>query len=32
VTVPVGSDGKIDLYNAAGTVILGADLRGYLVG
>ena len=29
VTVPVGSDGKIDLYNNAGTVNLIADLFGY---
>ena len=29
VTVPVGSDGKIDLYNNAGTVNLVADLQGY---
>ncbi len=29
VTVPVGADGKIDLYNQAGTVNLIADLAGY---
>jgi len=29
VTVPVGSDGKIDLYNSAGSVNLVADLQGY---
>jgi hypothetical protein len=32
VIVPVGSDGKIDLYNNAGTVNLLADLQGYFVG
>ena len=32
VIVPVGSDGKIDLYNNAGTVNLVADLFGYYVG
>ena len=29
--VPVGADGKIDLYNNAGTVNLAADLFGYFV-
>src|ERR1019366_6730912 len=29
VVVPVGADGKIDFYNAAGTVQLIADLSGY---
>ena len=29
VTVPVGSDGKVDLYNSAGRVSLVADLQGY---
>ncbi|HUN36816.1 MAG TPA: Ig-like domain-containing protein [Trebonia sp.] len=29
VTVPVGSDGKVDLYNSAGSVNLVADLQGY---
>jgi hypothetical protein len=28
VTVPVGSDGKVDLYNSAGSVNLVADLQG----
>jgi hypothetical protein len=32
VIVPVGSDGKIDLYNNTGTVNLLADLQGYFVG
>jgi hypothetical protein len=32
VTVPVGADGKIDLYNAAGSVNLVADLEGYFAG
>jgi hypothetical protein len=32
VTVPVGADGKIDLYNNAGSVNLVADLFGYYVG
>ncbi|MFC1417814.1 N-acetylmuramoyl-L-alanine amidase [Streptacidiphilus cavernicola] len=29
VTVPVGADGSVDLYNRAGTVNLLADLNGY---
>jgi hypothetical protein len=29
VTVPVGSDGKVDFYNFAGSVNLVADLEGY---
>ncbi|MEY9839621.1 PKD domain-containing protein [Streptacidiphilus sp. EB103A] len=29
VTVPVGADGYVDLYNASGSVDLIADLRGY---
>ena len=29
VTVPVGSDGKVDLFNNAGSVNLVADLQGY---
>jgi Bacterial Ig-like domain (group 3) len=29
VTVPVGSDGKVDFYNLAGSVNLVADLSGY---
>jgi hypothetical protein len=32
VTVPVGADGKIDLYNNAGSVNLVADLEGYFAG
>jgi len=32
VIVPVGRDGKIDLYNAAGSVNLAADLSGYFAG
>ena len=32
VIVPVGSDGKIDLYNSAGNVNLVADLFGYYTG
>jgi hypothetical protein len=32
VIVPVGGDGKIDLYNAAGSVNLVADLEGYFTG
>jgi hypothetical protein len=32
VVVPVGADGKIDLYNDAGNVNLLADLAGYFVG
>ncbi|HUN32907.1 MAG TPA: hypothetical protein VMU95_12920 [Trebonia sp.] len=32
VIVPVGADGKIDLYNAAGSVNLVADLQGYFAG
>ncbi|MFD0329951.1 N-acetylmuramoyl-L-alanine amidase [Streptacidiphilus monticola] len=31
VTVPVGSDGKVRLYNHAGTVDLVADITGYYV-
>jgi hypothetical protein len=31
VIVPVGTDGKVDLYNNAGTVNLVADLVGYFV-
>jgi hypothetical protein len=31
VVVPVGADGKIDLYNSLGTVNLIADLAGYYV-
>jgi len=31
VIVPVGADGKVDLYNNAGTVNLVADLQGYFV-
>jgi hypothetical protein len=32
VTVPVGNDGKIDLYNAHGNVDVIADLEGYFAG
>lgn len=32
VIVRVGSDGKVDLYNNAGSVNLVADLQGYFVG
>src|ERR1700743_1069179 len=32
VTVPVGGDGKIDLFNAHGNVDVIADLEGYLAG
>jgi hypothetical protein len=32
VTVPVGADGKIDLYNSGGSVNLVADLFGYFAG
>jgi YVTN family beta-propeller protein len=32
VIVPVGSDGKVDLYNSAGSVNLVADLEGYFAG
>jgi hypothetical protein len=32
VTVPVAADGKITLYNNAGSVDLTADVNGYLTG
>jgi subtilase family serine protease len=32
VIVPVGSDGKVDFYNASGSVSLLADLAGYFMG
>lgn len=32
VTIPVGPDGRITLYNNAGSISLAADLAGYLTG